>query len=105
MEKQEFIDAITQIGTCEDETQRREMLAQLSESAQKDYDTLSTLTASNEQLTKDNETLRDANMKLFLRVGSPKSEEERKKDETGIDNPPPTKREFADLFNEKGEIK
>lgn len=105
MQKQEFIDAITQIGLCEDETERRELLATLRESAEKDYDTLSQLSESNEQLTKDNETLRDANMKLFLRVGSEKTDSDRKKDETGIDNPPPTKRDFSELFNEKGEIK
>ena len=69
MQKQEFLDIITQIGTCEDEVTRRDLLAQLSDEAGKDYDNLATLTETNRTLTSDNETLRNANMKLYLRVG------------------------------------
>lgn len=105
MEKQEFLDRITEIGTCEDDVRRRELLASLSDEAGKDYDTITTLTESNEALQNDNETLRDANMKLFLRVGEEKTQHERKKDNTGIDEQPKEKRSFDDLFNEKGGLK
>lgn len=105
MDKQEFITRMTAIGTCTDDVQRREFISALREEAESDYDRIDTLTAQNETLSNDNETLRSANMKLFLRVGSSKDEGERSKDETGIDDKPKDKRKFDDLFNEKGEIK
>ena len=105
MVKEEFLKLITDIGSCDDEVQRRELLAQLSEEASKDYDNMATLTETNETLMNDNETLRSANMKLFLRVGEEKNADEKRKDETGVDNKSIEKRSFDDLFNEKGEIK
>lgn len=51
----------------------------------------------NEKLKNDNENLRDTNMRLFLRVGA--------ENNITSSEPEPTKREFADLFNEKGELK
>ena len=104
MLKQDFLDKITEIGACDDDVQRRELLAQLSDEASKDYDELSTLTETNRTLTSDNETLRSANMKLFLRVGG-KESDDATKDETGIDNKEKEKRSFNNLFNEKGELK
>lgn len=105
MQKQDFLDKITEIGKCEDDATRRELLTQLSEDASKDYDEITRLTTENETLTTNNETLRDANMKLFLRVGADKSENERKKDETGVGGEDKKKREFKDLFDEKGGLK
>lgn len=105
MEKQEFLDRVVAIGSCDDEVQRRELLSQLSDEASKDYDNLATLTETNSSLLTDNEKLRSANMQLFLRIGESKDETERKKDETGIKDEPPKKRSFDNLFNEKGEIK
>ena len=105
MEKKDFLDRITEIGKCEDDVQRRELLSQLSEEASKDYDNLVSLTETNANLTKDNETLRDANMKLFLRVGEAKDPTTVIKNNTGVTDPPKEKRKFDDLFNEKGAIK
>lgn len=99
MDKVTFQSKISEIGTCEDETTRRELLAQLQEEVNGDYDRLTELETSNSQLTSDNEALRSANMKLFLRVGdhkAPKDEEQEDVKE---------KREFKNLFNEKGGIK
>lgn len=105
MKKSEFTDKIREIGTCEDEVQRRTLLAELEEDAAKDYDELERLGTENQTLTTANESLRDANMKLFLRVGESKSDDQRKKDETGIETEKKDKRKFDDLFDEKGEIK
>ena len=104
MEKQEFLNKITEIGTCDDDVKRRELLAELSEEAGKDYDNIATLTASNKTLTDANETLRVANMKLFLRVGADTNGDDGKcgnGNAGGEDN----KLKFEDLFNEKGGIK
>jgi len=100
MDKTEFNNKITAIGSCEDDTQRRELLAQLLEEGSSDYDRLTELETSVDTLKQDNEDLRSANMKLFLRVGDSKKPT---KDET--DDEPPVKREFKNLFNEKGGIK
>jgi hypothetical protein len=105
MDKQEFIEALTNIGTCEDDVERRTLLADLQEKAGADYDTLQTLTNSNNQLTKDNENLRSANMKLFTRLGKGESDDIADPNGTGIKDKPETKLKFEDLFNEKGEIK
>ena len=99
MDKEQFNSLIAQIGTCEDDAQRRELLAQLQESGSSDYDKITELETKNNQLNQDNETLRSANMQLFLRIGDHK---EKQKDD-GSDEP--KKRDFKDLFNEKGGIK
>lgn len=98
MDKVTLMERITAIGSCEDEAERRELLTQLGEDAGKDYDRITELETQNGQLTSDNENLRSANMKLFLRVGDHKAED--KKDSDGVE-----KREFKNLFNEKGGIK
>lgn len=103
--KQEYLDLITNIGTCEDEVQRRDMLASLSSEASELYDNNEQHLVDIGQLTADNETLRAANMNLFLKVGANKSEAERIKDTTGINQEPAEKRKFEDLFDEKGGIK
>ena len=105
MTKEEILAKIQEIGTTESETDRREMLAQLSEGIGADYDNFTETTKQVEQLTTDNETLRSANMKLFLRVGG-KTPEESIKDTTGADpKPPKEKLKFEDLLNDKGELK
>lgn len=102
--KDEIQALIQSIGTCEDEVQRREDLASLSEEFTSLYDTNETLTTTNQQLTADKESLRQANMKLFLRVGEEKTEEEI---ETNIygNKPEKEKLKFDDLFDEKGGLK
>ena len=100
MDKITFQNKISEIGTCEDEVQRRELLAQLQEEVVGDYDRLSDLETTNSQLTSDNETLRSANMKLFLRVG-----EHRAPNNDKLPGEEKEKRDFKDLFNEKGAIK
>lgn len=100
MDKVEFTNRITEIGTCEDDAQRRELLTQLQESVNSDYDRLTELETANAQLTSDNETLRGANMKLFLRIGDHKEPAH-----DPLPDEPKEKREFKNLFNEKGGIK
>lgn len=102
MDKSEFIQAIQSIGTCEDEVQRRTLLTELEANVSSVFDTNSELTEKYATLQNDNESLRSANMKLFLRIGEQKSDTQATKDVTGIDNDEPVKRDFKDLFNEKG---
>ncbi len=100
MTREEFNTLINDIGTCEDETQRREMLTSLRETVSSDFDRLEELEETNAQLTTDNETLRSANMKLFLRVG------DEREPEPPLPTPAPKdKLKFEDLFNDKGGLK
>lgn len=100
MTRDELITQIQAIGSCEDDAQRREMLTQLQEDCTADYDRFATLENTNNQLSSDNENLRSANMKLFLRIGSNKPEDKKDGEDTT-----PEKLKYEDLFDEKGELK
>ena len=99
MNKQEYTERLQAIGAEADETQRRELIAALIEDGGADYDSFATASQERDQLRSDNETLREANMKLFLRVGTKKDPDPQPGD------PPKEKPKFEDLFNEKGGIK
>lgn len=105
MSKDELIDMIKEIGTLEDETERRTRLATLSNEVSSVYDERDTLKTENNTYQEDNEKLRSANMELFLQIGGNKSAEEIQRDTTGINDEKIEPRKFEDLFNEKGEIK
>lgn len=103
MDKKEYLDTLTKIGTCEDETQRRDMLATLNKEAETLFDNNATLTTQNEAFKADNELLRSANMKLFLQVGASKSPEQRLQDQTGHQKEEPEQKlTYDDLFKEGG---
>lgn len=99
-DKQEFLNTLTQVGTCEDETQRRDLLATLNTEAAQLFDTNAELSKSNDAFKLDNETLRSANMKLFLQVGASKTPEQRKQDTTGINDKPDENLTYENLFKQ-----
>lgn len=103
MEKQEFLDLITSIGTCEDEVQRRESLATLSEKASELFDANAKFTEDNKNLTTKNNELQEANMKLFLRVGV--IPEPNVPDNNHGNDSEPKKMTYDDLFDENGGLK
>ena len=106
MDKQAFLDKLKEIGTSEDETVRRDIIADLTDEVSRVYDENSSLTESNKSYVEDNEKLRSANMKLFLRVGEEKTPQEINENKTGVKNEPtPEPRKFSDLFNDKGGLK
>lgn len=99
MNKQEFTERLQAIGTEADETQRRALIASMIDDGGADYDSFATTTRERDDLRSANETLREANMQLFLRVGS-KTEPDPKPGDPTKEKP-----KFEDLFNEKGGIK
>lgn len=101
MDRVTFTERITEIGTCEDEATRRDLLATLQEEVCSDYDTHAELVASHEKLTKDNESLKEANMRLFLKIGDTTKE----KTDPELDPEKTEKLDFKNLFDEKGNIK
>ena len=100
MNKQEFTERVQAIDACTDDVQRRELLAALIEDGGKDYDDHAAAVTARDQAQQDNEALREANMKLFKRIGDHKDPDPIVKTEEKKEP-----RKFADLFNEKGGIK
>ena len=100
MDKAQFLSKIQEIGTCEDDAQRRALLAEVNDGISEVFDNVDSLTETNNSLTANNETLREANMQLFLRVGEKKDPEDLTPPGGGSE---PLK--YENLFNEKGELK
>ena len=101
MDKDTFLNAIKEIGTLEDDVERRTKLTELSDSLSNLFDENQTLTESNKKYAEDNEKLRTANMQLFLRVGENKPDETKAEYEEQEKEP----RKFEDLFDDKGNLK
>ena len=102
MNKAEMLERLHAIGTCEDDVQRRTLITEITDEIGNVYDSNETLTASNRQFESDNETLRNANLKLFLKVGG--NEKVTTIDKTG-EEPEKPQLKYENLFNEKGELK
>lgn len=99
MDKKEFLEMMQNIGTCEDDVQRRSMLADLQEDIENVIDTNEKLTTDTANQRAEIERLQGENMKLYLKVTS---------DDKEPDDVPPApkeKRKFEDLFNDNGGIK
>lgn len=97
MDKNEFLNSITEIGSLEDIVEVRTKLSELSDNVVNIFDTNSELSASNKKFEEDNEKLRSANMQLFLKVGEPN----KKVDDLGEPKPERIEKSFEELYNEK----
>ena len=105
MKKEEFTAKIQEIGQCEDEATRRTLLAELNQAAGEDYDSFATATATAESLRTENEDLRKANLRLFKMVGEDDDAVQDDKLKQGNGGQGEKKREFADLFDDKGRLR
>lgn len=101
MTREELLQLLQEIGTCEDPAERRAKLTQVQEAVTGVYDTNDTLTAANTQFEADNKKLQEYNMQLFLKVGGQTKQDP--VDKTGEETKEDLK--YEDLFNEEGEIK
>ena len=99
MERQAFLDTITEIGTCTDDSTRRSLLANLGNSAAELFDSVESLTEANGNFEKQVAKLQEDNMTLFLQIG------ENRKTTTPGGEPPAEKRTYENLFNEEGKLK
>ena len=105
MDKNEFLEMVKQIGTLEDEVERRTKLTELTDSVSNIFDSNVELMEKNKQFEEDNEKLRNANMQLFLKVGANKTEKEVQEDQVGKVEEEKEPRKFEDLFDDKGNLK
>ena len=86
------------LKSLDDQAKVSELLAELTEHNDETFVDFTAATETGTKLVSDNEKLRQANLNLFLKVGSEKKEEERKIEE---DQTP----KFEDLFDENGDLK
>ena len=105
MDKNEFLEMVKQIGTIEDEVERRTKLTELTDRVSGIFDSNVDLVEKNKKFEEDNEKLRNANMQLFLRVGANKTEKEIQEDQIGKTEEEKEPRKFEDLFDDKGNLK
>ena len=103
MTKDEFLQKLTEIGTSTDDVERRTLITEITDEVNNLYDNNFNLTNANETYKKDNEKLKEANMKLFLQVSG--NNDSKQDDPIIEDDKPREPRKFEDLFNEKGMIK
>ena len=97
LSKDEFMAKIQEIGTCEDDVQRRNLLSELSGGVSEVYDDNDTLSKSNKQYAEDNEILRKANNKLWLETTS-NTEGEKPTEPEEKEEKEEKKLSFDDLF-------
>lgn len=97
--RDELMSRLTDLGTLEDDAERRAIITELTTDLNSVYDANETLTASNKKYEADNKKLQEYNMQLFLKVGNQTKKEEK------IVEPEKPKRKYEDLLNDKGEIK
>ena len=100
MTKDDFNTIIQELGTLEDEAERRTRLATLTNNVDDMFNEVEELKTTNEKLVSDNEKLRQANLELFTQVGTSKN-----KSDSDIIKESEQPQEFEDLFDEKGMIK
>lgn len=102
MKKEEVLTLITEIGTCNDDAERRTKLSTLTDEVNTIFTSNETLTASNETFKTENQSLKDANMQLFLKVTGGNQTSILGKENS---EPEPEKLKYEDLFNENGGLK
>lgn len=100
--KDELITKIIDIGTVTDDVERRTHLADIKDEVSGLYDTYVSLVEENEKFKADNETLRTANMQLFLRVGEKREDDTQSQQQKDSDI---NNLKYEDLFDEKGDLK
>ena len=106
MDREEFENSIKEIGTCEDEVKRRELLTSLNDKMGNVFDDNETLKTDNDKYKEENERLIESNRKYFMRLETQKTEQGKQKEVTGEEGEEPKEpRKFENLFDDKGGIK
>lgn len=103
MKFDDIVKRILAIGSKANVEEMRVELTSLQKDLEVDYKLHEDTTKERDNLKNDVETLRDANMKLFLQVGTTKDEV---KDEEDL-GPQPEEQEYKyeNLFNDEGGLK
>lgn len=98
--KEEFNNAISEIGSLDDIAKVRASLVELQNNITGVFDENSQLSERADKLTTDIAEIRDVNNRLFLQIT-----ENKKPEDTKDSEPPEQNLKYEDLFNDKGELK
>lgn len=104
-EHKEIITKMLGYVNPEHQADATQLLTSLSEDYEKTLTESETLTKNNETLTANNEKLREVNADLFLKVGATKKETENNNNQNNENENESNVLDYADLFNEKGDLK
>lgn len=77
MERDELRNKFTEVLTVEDQAQRSTMLNDMRSEVEKTFTELDNLKALNESLVDKNNTLTEANSKLFMQIGVEKNKDDK----------------------------
>lgn len=102
-EHKNIVNQLLTMATPEQQAAASDLLTQLTDDYEQTLTDFETATASVATLTANNETLREVNAKLFLKVGQTDTtihKEDKPNDDEGGEN----QLTFEALFNEKGEL-
>lgn len=77
MERDELRSKFTEVLTLEDQAQRSTMLNDMRSEVEKTFTELDNLKALNESLVDKNNTLTEANSKLFMQIGVEKNKDDK----------------------------
>ena len=105
MNKEEFNNKIKEIGEMSSPEEMRTELVTLSEKVNQVFTDNETFTKQHEDDLIEMEKIRSANMKLFTQLGSEMDEKTVSENKTGLKQETVEKREFKNLFDEKGNFK
>lgn len=77
MERDELRNKFTEVLTVDDQAQRSTMLNDMRSEVEKTFTELDNLKALNESLVDKNNTLTEANSKLFMQIGVEKNKDDK----------------------------
>ena len=102
MDKKAIEERFKAIGECSSIEEARSLIIDFQNEVLQDYDDHEKVLAERETFKNENESLRQANMKLFLQIGSTEDNKQEKpiKEESDPDN-----LTYDNLFNEEGGLK
>lgn len=101
MKKEEFNSLITQIGSLQNIEEVRTKLLEMQNGVNADYDAFAAANTERDSLREKNESLRQANMNLFLQIGSKPG----KTDQNNNVVEKPKTLKYEDLFDKEGGLK
>ena len=104
MDKETFNNKIKELGEMETVEEIRAGLAEVSECVNGVFDNNQELIEQHDTDQQEMENIRQANMKLFQRIGSEKDPVKQAEEQTGLKQEPVERRKFTDLYNDKGEF-
>lgn len=102
-EHKKAIQSLLGMVSADHQASASELLTNLSDDYEKTLTDFEQAQADVQNLTNNNETLRQVNAKLFLRVGETEHKQE-KTNEHEVKSEEEKIPQFSELFNEKGEL-